>query len=367
MPLLPTPRRERRTLSHPSVVFAHAFAAALALACVAAIPAAARADVSAAAAPGASCTRYAAPSGRDGGPGTKAAPFQTVQRLADSLRSGQTGCLRGGLYDQTDDGYVLRIGRGGRAGAPIRLRSHPGERARLLGTVYIPNGTNHVVLSRLTLEGAGDGEHTIKIYSADVVVEDSEITNAGRGESCMMLGSADKYGEAVRTIIRRNRIHDCGSKANDNKDHAIYASGTVDVRIVGNVFWNTAGYTIHMYPHARRTLVARNVIDGGPPSVRGGVLFAGNDEFASSDNVVERNVIAYAEAANISSKWDAQVGGGNIARNNCVFAGRDANIDRGDGGFTAAANVVASPAFVSRAKRDYRLRPGSKCLSVVGA
>jgi len=334
------------------------------LASIAASPAAARTD--AAALPKPICSRYASPTGSDSARGTEKAPFKTAQRLFDSLRNGETGCLRGGRYDQGEDGYILRVGHGGRSSSPIRLRSHPGERAHLYGTVYVPHGSNHVVLSGLTLEGAGDGQ-TIKIYSADVVVEDSELTNGGRGESCMMLGSADKYGEAVRTVVRRNRFHDCGSQENENKDHAIYAGGALDVRIVGNVFWNTAGYTIHLYPHARRTLVAHNVIDGGPPSVRGGVMIAGNDDYASRDNIIERNVIAYAEASNVTSRFDSGVvGNGNLVRNNCVWGGRDGNVDRGDGGFTASGNLVAAPAFVARRTHDYRLRRGSKCLAVVG-
>lgn len=362
-PLTPT-RRGHRPVRTPAKLVLAVTALGL-LAGLAAIPAAARID--AAAPSGTACTRYASPAGNDRARGTKAAPFKTPQRLVDSLRPGQTGCLRGGRYDEGEDGYIMRVGHGGRQGAPIRLRSHPGERALLYGTTYIPNGSNHVILSHLTLEGAGDGSHTIKIYSADVVVQDSELTNGGRGESCMMLGSADKYGHAVRTIVRRNRFHDCGSRENDNKDHAIYAGGTVDVRIVGNVFWNTMGYSVHMYPYARGTLVAHNVIDGGEPSVRGGILIAGNDEYASSGNVIEHNVIAYAVTSNVISRFDSDVmGSGNVVRNNCLWAARDGNVDRDDGGFTVAANVVAAPGFVARGQRDYRLRRGSRCLGVVG-
>ena len=40
--------------------------------------------------------------------------------------------------------------------------------------------------------------------------------------------------------------------------------------------------------------LAYNVIDGGSPSVRGGVVFGGEADYQSSDNVVELNVIAYA-------------------------------------------------------------------------
>src|ERR687898_401251 len=86
---------------------------------------------------GARCSRYAAPSGSDRGPGTRKRPFASPQRLVESLRPGQTGCLRGGVYDETDDGYILRFERAGRPSAPITVRSHPGERARLVGIVTV--------------------------------------------------------------------------------------------------------------------------------------------------------------------------------------------------------------------------------------
>jgi Right handed beta helix region len=315
------------------------------------------------AAPGA-CTKYAAPWGRDSNRGTKRRPFRTAQRLADSLRPGQTGCLRGGVYDQTDDGYVLKVDRGGRAGAPVSIRSYPGERAKLVGRIEIPEGSNHVGLSRLVIRGT-PGEISVKIYSADVVVARNNISNLRRGKTCIMLGS-DEGGQAVRTIIRRNRFHECGRPEDDNLGHGIYAQNVVGASITRNVFWRMQAYAIQFYPHARQTRFAYNVIDGGAPSVRGGIVFGGNDAFASTGNIVERNVIAYARTANIASGWDDRVGTGNVARRNCVWGARDENIDTSDGGFVSRGNVVARPRFVNRAGRDYRLKKGSRCRRVVG-
>jgi len=311
------------------------------------------------------CSRYAAPWGRNSNPGTKRRPYETAQRLADRLRAGETGCLRGGRYDQVSDGYVLDFDHGGRSGARLVIRSYPGERARLVGTIQIPREASYVTLAGLRIEGTGGG-NSIKIYSRNAAVKGSGITNLGRGESCMILGSTSGYGRAIGTLIRGNRFFRCGDTDNDNKDHAVYVSSSVGVRIVGNVFWQTAGYTIHFYPNARGSYVARNVIDGGAPSVRGGVLFGGNDEYASSGNVVERNVIAYAQSSNITSGWDDQVGTGNVARKNCVWGARDRNIDASDGGFAVGGNLTARPRFVNRARRDYRLQRSSRCRSVVG-
>lgn len=311
------------------------------------------------------CTRYAAPWGRDSSGGSARRPFRTAQRLADSLRPGQTGCLRGGRYDGGSEEYVLDVERGGRRGARVVIRSFPGERATLVGTVAIERRAPFVTLAGLGIEGTGDG-NTVKIYSSGAVITGATITNRGRGESCMILGSTSGYGEAIGTVVRGSRFDRCGSRANDNKDHAIYVSNAIGARIVGNVFSRTAGYSIHFYPHARRAYVAENVIDGGPPSVRGGVLFGGNDEYVSSGNLVERNVIAYAQSSNITSGWDDAVGTGNVARRNCIWGAREGNVDDSDGGFVARENVVAPPLFVNRARGDYRLTHGSRCRRVVG-
>jgi hypothetical protein len=53
------------------------------------------------------CDRYAAVDGSDDAEGTKAAPFNTVQRLVNSLSAGQVGCLRGGVYTDPDKQVVL--------------------------------------------------------------------------------------------------------------------------------------------------------------------------------------------------------------------------------------------------------------------
>lgn len=260
---------------------------------------------------------------------------------------------------------MVKIERGGRPDARVLIRSHPGETATLEGNVWVARGADHVTLARLSIIGTGR-TNSVKIYSDGVVVEDSDITNVRRGESCMILGSTSGHGEAVGTAVRRNRFYDCGSPENDNKDHAIYISNATSARIVGNVIWNTAGYAIHLYPNSRGARVAYNVIDGGGTSVRGGVLFGGNRDHASSNNVVERNIIAYAQTSSVTSGWKDEYGRGNLVRRNCLWGSRDRNLDDSDGGFAASGNVVAPPRFLNRHRADYRLGRHSRCRAVVG-
>ena len=308
------------------------------------------------------CDRFASPSGSDTQSGTAASPYRTAQRLVDSLSAGQTGCLRAGEYTETS-GYVLSFERAGAAGAPISVRSYPGERARLMGIVVVPRGSDHVRLTDVDIEGNGT-QNTVKIYAADVEIADNDITNRMRAHSCMLLGS-DSAGRAVRPTIRRNFFHDCGATANDNKDHSIYAAAADDGTIEDNVFVNSAGKTIQLYPDAQRNRVAHNVIDGGADTVRGGIVISGDGSHASSGNVVEQNIITYAATYNVYSNWEGPVGRDNVVRNNCLWGARLGDIDN-DGGLVVGVNLNTDPRFRDRQGRDYRLAADSPCLDVVG-
>jgi hypothetical protein len=301
------------------------------------------------------CAKFAAENGSDSNRGTWRAPFRTAQRLLSSLRSGQTGCLRAGTYT-TSRRFVLDFSR-----SNVAVMSSPGERAVVQGTVVVRNGADGVRLARVTVEGDG-GANTIQVYGADFVLEDSDITNAWRGRSCLILGDSSA-GTAVRPLIRRNRFHECGSLANGNQDHAIYASKVVDGRIINNTLWNVAAYAIHLYPNAQRTLVAGNTIDGGAPSVRGGIVVGGDSDDTSNDNLVEYNVVSYSVTYNIDASWEGAVGTGNVARANCLWAGAEGEIDTD--GLESDANVVGDPLFVNRARHDLRLGARSVCRSVV--
>ena len=302
------------------------------------------------------CTRYAAPWGTSTAPGTKRRPFKTAQRLVDSLHGGETGCLRGGSYTTPEGGLYIHS-------SGLTLRSYPGERASLHGIVYLLRA-NRVTLSHLNFVGDGT-QNTVKVYSANAVIEDSDFTNNYLGRSCLMLGSPSG-GLALRPRIVRNRFHECGLPANYNEDHAIYAGYVRGGRIANNVIYNAKGYSVQLYPDAQGVALEHNVIDGGPPSVRGGVIFGGDTDSSSNNNLVAHNIVAYAQSYNITSSWGGAVGSGNVARSNCVWAGAAGNISTADGGFAFTRNLSANPLFVDRAHHNYRLRARSRCLPVVG-
>jgi hypothetical protein len=303
------------------------------------------------------CTKFAAPHGADSARGTRRHPFRTAQRLVKALRHGQVGCLRSGTYS-SERSFVLDFSRSG-----LTVISYPGERAVLRGIVVVRRGANSVRLANVTVDGDGS-QNTIQVYAADFTLSRSDVTNERRGRSCLMLGDP-AAGTALRPVIRGNRFHECGNPANGNKDHGIYANNVTDGLITENVFWNSAAYTIQLYPHAQHTVFSRNVVDGGGNAARGGVVIGGTTSgIPSSGNTVEHNVITYAATYNIESWWGGAEGTGNLARSNCLFGGGAGEI-RQPAGLTIGGNVVSDPQFVDRAHHDFRLRASSGCRKVV--
>jgi len=303
------------------------------------------------------CTRVAAPGGSDGAPGTEAAPYRTAQKLVDSVSAGQTACLRSGTFTQD-----VKISRPG-----ITLTSFPGERADLVGRLWIARGADDVTVSDLDLDGTNAARTPGPTVNANgATFEDNDVTNGHRAESCFILGGSS-YGRADRVTIRRNRIHDCGALPATNHDHGIYVALARDGEITENVIYDNADRGIQLYPDADDFEIERNVIDGNGQ----GIIFSGDDGRASSGNRVEANVISNSRIRhNVESFWpkDSPVGTGNVARGNCLWGGArggSQGVQVPTVGFSADSNVVGDPLYLDRARKDFRLGPESPCLSVL--
>ena len=294
------------------------------------------------------CARVASPLGSNNLPGTTGRPFATVEKLASSLQPGQAGCLRGGLYAQN-----VKITRGGTAGAPITITSFPGERATLLGRLYVADEANHVVVQQLDLDGRNsDDLPSPTINGDDVAFRDNDVTNRNT-TICFLLGSRE-YGSARDTVIERNRIHNCGALPPTNHHHGIYVEFADGARITDNWIYDNADRGIQLFPDAQNTYVARNVIDGNGQ----GVVFSRE----SANNVVEHNMISNPLVRYNLEDYQL-TGDGNIARLNCVWSMRDP-VNGGiqpDISVPLIENFVIVPDYANRDRKDFRMLPGAPC------
>ncbi|MFN8121238.1 MAG: right-handed parallel beta-helix repeat-containing protein [Thermoleophilia bacterium] len=299
-----------------------------------------------------SCDKFAAPGGSDGAAGTAANPYKTAQKLQDSLKPGQVGCLKPGAVFQER----LRANGNGRPGAPITMTSGPGAgRATLLGELYVPADASDYVYANLKINGRTSFRVNPSVNGDRITFSNNDVTDEHHG-ICFHLGKPGE-GVAENIVIDGNRIHDCGRMPSTGFDHAIYLNQTRNVRITNNYIYDNADYGVHMYPSAQGTLVANNVIDGNGR----GVTFSGEGSQASNNNVVTNNIISNSrDTTNIESYWGGPVGTGNRAEDNCLFNGAKGNIGQ-QRGFTLSNNKVANPDFVNRAAKNFALSPGSPC------
>jgi hypothetical protein len=91
------------------------------------------------------CSKVASPSGRDNNAGSVASPYAAFQKLADSLQSGQVGCLRAGSYGSPSSWLHL-------SNAGTSIQGYPGEQATLHG--YVSLEAANVKLSYVTIDGS---------------------------------------------------------------------------------------------------------------------------------------------------------------------------------------------------------------------
>ena len=304
------------------------------------------------------CDKVAATGGSDSSPGSPASPYSSAQKLADSLSSGQTGCMRSGTFAANDTIEVTRPG--------ITLTSFPGERATLRGELKLEKTANGVTVRNLNLDGRSSYKIGPVVFASNDTFDNDDVTNYNTG-ICFILGAANPSdGRAINTVIENSRIHNCGVLPAQNGDHGIYVEHATGTLIHDNWIYDNADRGIQLYPDSQGARIYRNVIDGNGE----GIIVSDG----SSNNVIYQNVIS-----NSKVRWNIEssdlTGTGNAAAYNCLRAGNSNSFYDSGGGaqsgnnsrnLNIAGNLVADPLFMSRATKDFRLQAASPCAFIYG-
>jgi hypothetical protein len=284
-----------------------------------------------------------------------------VDTFFNNPASGTVMCLHGGDYGG------LRVdtwlARDGTAGAPLTLKSYPGEVATIHGQVGAE--TNYAIFKDLRFEIANaittrtcESEPGIfetpglSLYGSNNLVEQNEFFTTDRERS----GNGIYVGGGADNEIRYNKIHDIGSCA--GHDHGVYDGHGIRTQVHHNWIWGIGsnGWGIHVYPNAYFGHYYANVIDAA------GSGFSICQDV--HDNLFEHNVVVYATGIPSLSVPAAATGGcGPAAGSNNRFYNNVQWQNPGGlgsiAGIAYSGNIGADPLFMDRTNHDYRLRPGS--------
>jgi hypothetical protein len=317
-------------------------------------------------------TYYVTVSGDDDNPGTKTAPFATIQKATELAGAGDTILVGGGLYK----GQVI-LGHSGEPENPIVLKNAPGERPVLdgqrRGRILLQSHLGwQKAIGWITVEGfeVKNGWDGIKFYNAHHIVLRGNFLHDNLNQG--ILGN----GHHVR--IEGNTIAHNGYKEDNersNLEHGIYCTGT-DFTIVNNVIHSNKAYGIQIagYPHkpddqpgpeyggARRWLISHNTI--AFQQNRAGIVIWQRDaaDCIIQNNIFYRNAVALG-GGSVQGIDFVGPGGGHVIRNNLIFAHQRKPIGDDAGKFKASDNIEEKdPLFTDAERFDFHLRQGSPAI-----
>jgi hypothetical protein len=339
------------------------------------------------------CSKYASPNGSNSNSGSLSSPYSTVEKLANSLGAGQTGCLKSGTYTESDNTVNIRVG--GTSEARNTLTTAPGEPSKALinARISVANTADYLTLSNLRMDGSyspscsSGASCTIlpspTINGDYVHLVGNDISSRSSSYPSTKAGICINAGTSGNTVwgllIENNHIHHCGRIPSSNHDHGIYLTRTRNAVVQGNIIYQNADRAVQMYPDADSTLIEKNVMAYNGD----GIHFSGSGQQVSVNNVARNNVVTHSKLGWNIDAYEGQLDAGvsfpgpsssdrNEAYNNCVYGGAE---DAKFGGveqnapdardyFYTNNNVIADPLYAGAAKDDYRVGTASRCRTV---
>jgi parallel beta-helix repeat protein len=336
---------------------------------------------------GAGCTAWVANSGDDAAEGTATQPFRTVERLANSLRPGETGCLVGGQTFEEPDSEI-HVRGGGDPGNPVTIKTGPGAgsgpepRATVKGRLWIDKGAHDIVFENLALNGANslaalrgdDGALPSPTVNGNRVSFLGNDITTDRKSTCLAIGAFNTdFGVADGTVIKGNRVHACGVPTppeQNSGDNGIDLEGSHNAVIADNYVFDNSDRGVLVFGDVQGSQVTDNAITGNRIDVHFGTAVFNGADVLPEHNHFTNNVIARATLARDSGgEWEVE---GNKARPaspdpqdnlvdfNCIWNQRpngaiqQPNIAFTDGGHNTV-QPAGGPGFVNADAGDFRL------------
>ena len=324
-------------------------------------------------------TYYVDPQGSDANPGTRSAPFRSLQRAATIVGPGDAVVARPGVYTGTD--RIVSLSRSGTSHAWILFRSERKWGAVIDGQGrgtegwYFGPGVSFVRVEGFEIRNLQ--EHAFDTYGGgvhDLVIAHNHVhhigrncTNTSNGRTGASLGAGTR-----RVTLDGNVWHDIGryapgeqgcaprNKNYQNHDHGIYVADADDVIISNNLFYNfKRGWAVHRYSSRGRAssglLIANNTFVGANPYRPGQIILATPTAKLRVDN----NIFHGPQTAAIYFE-DVDFMGG-LVRNNLVSEG-EMSVGRPRGVTLSGNWEWTDPGFAYGSR--FRLGPGSPALDV---
>jgi hypothetical protein len=172
-----------------------------------------------------------APAGSDSNPGTKAQPWETIQKAADTLIAGDTVYIRAGTYEEQ-----IIAQNSGSAGNYITYAAYPGETVTIDGNgitlpdyetgLFVVEDTNYIKVSGLRMINAGPNDNNAGIYVDNanyVIIENNYVYNT--------VSSGIGVWDGNNVIIDGNQVR---LGCNDGEQEIITVSGTDTFEVKNN-------------------------------------------------------------------------------------------------------------------------------------
>jgi Right handed beta helix region len=181
----------------------------------------------------AGATYYVSTAGNDGNPGTLSSPWQTIQHAANTATAGATVYVMGGTYKES-----VNFPNSGRAGAPIRFESYPGQTALISGSG----------LSCCTSNPASSGNETqglVNIVDGSyIIISGFAIGNFTTSNAAPTPAGIWITGSGTDVQILNNQVYNITTTAQANGNAfgiAVYGTSTTPITqlvISGNQVYN---------------------------------------------------------------------------------------------------------------------------------